>query len=119
MTIDRRVSSIESSFKMESRPFDAECRQRVRDVLVKKVSAADAITELNKKYRVSKTGQSVLNTAGQMLTTVTPVADKDLILFHNPPPLEIVYHILQDLSTSFALFFLHSCAKNAKDQAKE
>ena len=34
MTIDRRVSSIESSFKMESMPFDAECRQRVRDVLV-------------------------------------------------------------------------------------
>ena len=28
--------------------------RRVRDVLVKKVSAADAITELNKKYRVSK-----------------------------------------------------------------
>lgn len=54
MTIDRRVSSIESSFKMESMPFDAECRQRVRNVLVKKVSAADAISELNKKYRVSK-----------------------------------------------------------------
>ena len=56
MTIDRRVSSIESSFKMESMPFDAECRQRVRvrDVLGKKVSAADAISELNKKYRVSK-----------------------------------------------------------------
>ena len=54
MTVDRRVSSIESSFKMESMPFDAECRQRVRDVLVKKVSVADAITELNKKYRVSK-----------------------------------------------------------------
>ena len=54
MTVDRRVSSIESSFKMESMPFDAECRQRVRNVLTKKVSAADAITELNKKYRVSK-----------------------------------------------------------------
>ena len=54
MTVDRRVSSIESSFKMEGMPFDAECRQRVRDVLVKKVSVADAITELNKKYRVSK-----------------------------------------------------------------
>ena len=54
MTVDRRVSSIESSFKMESMPFDAECRQRVRDVLVKKVSVADAITELNKKYRVSR-----------------------------------------------------------------
>lgn len=34
--------------------FDEECRQRVRNVLVKKVSAADAIIELNKKYRVSK-----------------------------------------------------------------
>lgn len=54
MTVDRRVSSIESSFKMESMPFDAECRQRVRDVLAKKVSAADAITELDKKYKVSK-----------------------------------------------------------------
>lgn len=54
MTVDRRVSSIESSFKMEGMPFDAECRQRVRNVLVKKVSAADAIIELNKKYRVSK-----------------------------------------------------------------
>ena len=51
MTVDRRVSSIESSFKM---PFDAECRQRVRNVLTKKVSATDAISELNKKYRVSK-----------------------------------------------------------------
>ena len=30
MTVDRRVSSIESSFKMESMPFDAECRQRVK-----------------------------------------------------------------------------------------
>lgn len=43
-----------SSFKMESMPFDAECRQRVRNVLTKKVSATDAISELNKKYRVSK-----------------------------------------------------------------
>ena len=49
-----KVSSIESSFKMESMPFDAECRQRVRNVLTKKVSATDAISELNKKYRVSK-----------------------------------------------------------------
>ena len=56
MTIDRRVSSIESSFRMENMPFDIECRQRVRvrDVLGKKFSAADAISELNKKYRVSK-----------------------------------------------------------------
>ena len=54
MTIDRRESSMESSFRMENMPFDVECRQRVRDVLGKKVSAADAISELNKKYRVSK-----------------------------------------------------------------
>ncbi|MEE1027261.1 MAG: hypothetical protein UH211_01095 [Agathobacter sp.] len=54
MTIDRKVSSIEASFKMENMPFDTECRQRVRDVLVKKVAVADAITELNMKYRVSK-----------------------------------------------------------------
>mgnify|MGYP004690364349 CR=1 FL=1 len=56
MTIDRRVSSIESSVRMENMPVDLECRQRVRvrDVLGKKVSAADAISELNKKYRVSK-----------------------------------------------------------------
>ena len=31
-----------------------ETMQRVRNVLTKKVSAADAISELNKKYRVSK-----------------------------------------------------------------
>ena len=53
MTIDRKVSSIESSFKMESMPFDTECRKRVRDVLVKKVSVNDAIAALNRKYRVS------------------------------------------------------------------
>ena len=54
MTVDRRVSSIESSFKMEGMPFDAECRQRVRNILVKKISVSDAISELNKKYRVSR-----------------------------------------------------------------
>lgn len=53
MTIDRKVSSIESSFGMESMPFDTECRKRVRDVLAKKVSVDDAIAELNRKYRVS------------------------------------------------------------------
>ena len=52
MTIDRKVSSIESSFKMENMQFDAECRERVKNVLVNKVSAADAIAELNKKYGV-------------------------------------------------------------------
>ena len=54
MTVDRKVSSIVSSFRMENMPFDAACRQRVKNVLVKKVSAADAIIELNKKYKVSK-----------------------------------------------------------------
>ena len=53
MTVDRKVSSIEASFNMENMQFDAECRQRVRNVLVKKISATDAITELNKKYGVS------------------------------------------------------------------
>ena len=52
MRVERKVSSIESSFKMENMQFDAECRQRVTNVLVKKVSAADAIAELNKKYGV-------------------------------------------------------------------
>lgn len=53
MTVDRKVSSIEAGFKMESMPFDTECRKRVRNVLAKKVSAADAIAELNRKYHVS------------------------------------------------------------------
>lgn len=53
MVIDRKVSSIEASFKMENMPFDAECRQRVKDILTDKVSVTDAIAELNKKYRVS------------------------------------------------------------------
>ena len=52
MTIDRRVRSIESSFNMEGLSFDAECRQRVRDVLVEKISTADAIAELKRKYHV-------------------------------------------------------------------
>ena len=52
MTIERRVSSIESSFKMENMKFDEECRTRVRNVLTKKISASDAIAELNKKYRM-------------------------------------------------------------------
>ena len=60
MTIDRRVSSIESSFKMENMPFDAECCQRVKDVLTKKISAADAITELNKRFRhIARGGKCV------------------------------------------------------------
>ena len=53
MTVDRKVSSIEASFKMENMQFDTECRQRVKNVLTKKVSVADAIAELNNKYGVS------------------------------------------------------------------
>lgn len=53
MTVERKTSSIESSFKMENMIFDEECRTRVRNVLAKKISAVDAIAELNKKYRVS------------------------------------------------------------------
>ena len=55
MIVDRRVSSIESSFKMESMPFDAECRQRVRNVLTKKVSATDAI-KLGVKAPIRESG---------------------------------------------------------------
>lgn len=53
MTVERRTSSIEASFSMESMPFDVECRQRVKNVLGRKISASDAIAELNKKYGVS------------------------------------------------------------------
>lgn len=53
MTTERKVSSIESSFAMESFKFDDECRSRVKKVLEDKLTVADAIAELNKKYRVS------------------------------------------------------------------
>lgn len=53
MTIDRKLSSIESSFGMENMKFDPECRNRVRGVLSKKIVVSDAISELNKKYNVS------------------------------------------------------------------
>lgn len=52
MTVDRKISSIESSFRMENILFNGECRRRVEDVLAKNISAADAIAELNKKYSV-------------------------------------------------------------------
>lgn len=52
MIIDKKVSSIESSFQLDSMLFDEECRRRVEDVLAKNVSATDAIAELNKKYSV-------------------------------------------------------------------
>ena len=53
MTIDKKVSSIESSFKMENMKFDKECRARVKGVLSGKMIISDAIAELNKKYCVS------------------------------------------------------------------
>ena len=59
MTVDRLVSSIESSFQMENMLFDEECRKRVKDVLEKNISVADAIAELNRKYSVlTKNGGS-------------------------------------------------------------
>lgn len=57
--IDRKVSSIESSFQMENMLFDEECRRRVKGVLTKNISVADAIAELNRKYSVlTKNGGS-------------------------------------------------------------
>lgn len=59
MMIDRKVSSIESSFQMENMLFDEECRRRVKGVLTKNISVADAIAELNRKYSVlTKNGGS-------------------------------------------------------------
>lgn len=51
MTNERKLSSIESSFKMENQPFDPACRKRVQKVLSNKMTVSDAIAELNKKYR--------------------------------------------------------------------
>lgn len=59
MIIDRKVSSIESSFQLEDMLFNEECRKRVKDVLEKNISVADTIAELNKKYSVlTKNGGS-------------------------------------------------------------
>lgn len=52
MIIDRKLSSIESSFQMENMLFDEECRKRVKDILAKNMSAVDAIAELNRRYSV-------------------------------------------------------------------
>lgn len=52
MIIDRKLSSIESSFQMENILFDEECRKRVKDILAKNMSAVDAIAELNRRYSV-------------------------------------------------------------------
>ena len=39
---------------MENMSFDTECRLRVKKVLTNRMTVTDAITELNKKYGVSK-----------------------------------------------------------------
>ena len=54
MTTDRKVSSMESSFRMENMEFDIECRRRVAGIISGTNSSAEAIAELNKKYGVSK-----------------------------------------------------------------
>ena len=54
MTNERKLSSIEASFKMEGMSFDQNCRERVRKILNNEMSVADAIEELNRKYGVSK-----------------------------------------------------------------
>ena len=54
MTIERKLSSIESSFNMENMKFDRECRNRVKGVLSNRIIVDDAISELNKKYSVPK-----------------------------------------------------------------
>ena len=53
MTIERKESSIESSFRMENLKFDDECRKRVKGILTDRVTVSDVIAELNKKYCVS------------------------------------------------------------------
>jgi predicted RNase H-like nuclease (RuvC/YqgF family) len=53
MTLERTVSSIESSFLMEDLAFDVECRKRVRGILSNELSISDAINELNVKYKVA------------------------------------------------------------------
>lgn len=54
MTIDRKVNSLESSFRMEGMDFDSECIERVKGILSGEILVSDAITELNKKYDIKK-----------------------------------------------------------------
>ncbi len=53
MTVERKLSSIESSFNMENMSFDSACRRRVKGILEDAIKVPDAIAELNKKYKVS------------------------------------------------------------------
>ena len=54
MTNDRRLSSMEASFRMENMPFDSSCCKRVQSVFNNILPVSDAIEELNRKYGVSK-----------------------------------------------------------------
>lgn len=53
MDVERKVSSMESSFMMENMQFDDACRKRIRNIYEEKISVADALAELNRKYSVS------------------------------------------------------------------
>lgn len=54
MTNERKLSSIEASFKMENMSFDLACRERVQKVLNNTMTVSDAIAELKRKYGESK-----------------------------------------------------------------
>ena len=47
MTIDRKVNSLESSFRMEGMDFDSECIERVKGILSGEILVSDAITSRN------------------------------------------------------------------------
>lgn len=53
MTVKRILSSMEASFNMEGFRFDDDCRKRVENILESRLTVADAISELNRKYGVS------------------------------------------------------------------
>lgn len=45
---------MEASFNMEGFRFDDDCRKRVENILESRLTVADAISELNRKYGVSQ-----------------------------------------------------------------
>ena len=53
MTVKRILSSMEASFNMEGFRFDDDCRKR-ENILESRLTVADAISELNRKYGVSQ-----------------------------------------------------------------
>ena len=54
MTVKRILSSMEASFNMEGFQFDNDWRKRVENILESRLTVADAISELNRKYGVSQ-----------------------------------------------------------------